>query len=91
MAWSLEERARRMPVRALDGGAVGPVDNGVGLPELVDVAGREPGRRGPQVVDGVVRGSLTEEPVADPNGTWRRRARRFDRTGPWPVRVTATS
>ncbi|RBY80922.1 hypothetical protein DQ238_07755 [Geodermatophilus sp. TF02-6] len=85
MTWVLDEQARSVPVRAEQTGSVSAADQQWGLPELVPVVGTSP--KG--IPDGVVRGWLTAEPVADPHGAWRRWARRFDRSGFWPL-MTST-
>lgn len=80
MAWVLDERAWRTPVRAAHPGSVLAVAD-QDLPEMVPVLGEAAFG----VPDAAVRGWITAEPVVDREGTWRRWARAFDRSGLWPL------
>lgn len=84
MTWVIDERAWRTPVRAP---AAGTVDSAAAaeldLPELLPVLARSASGE----PDRTARAWLTARPVGDREGTWRRWARAFDRTGLWPLLV----
>ncbi|OMQ14156.1 hypothetical protein A7K94_0218650 [Modestobacter sp. VKM Ac-2676] len=81
MTWSIDEHSFRTPVRAVRPGSVEAAGTLLDLPPMTPVHGR----RGPDQLEERVRGWLSTSPVSDPEGSWRRCARVFDRTGLWPL------
>jgi hypothetical protein len=83
MRTSIDELTGRIPVRSREPGALATARAVLDLPPMTPVEGAGPDG----LPDGETRGWVSTDPVADPDATWRRWARAFDRTGLWPLRA----
>lgn len=81
MTWSIDPHPFRTPVRAERPGSMPEVGTLLDLPPMSPVRGR----RSPDQLEERVRGWLSTRPVRDPEVSWRRCARVFDRSGLWPL------